>query len=110
MLSTIIHFSDDDMVLIIGIFSLLGLILLASAFIDMARRNRSDDGSSRNEPPNPNKDATKTQNAEVPNQIPTWKKIESSKTENPNQRKCVFCGAVLAEDQVFCGSCGRRVN
>lgn len=46
--------------------------------------------------------------------VPTWKRIQM---EEENQRlapaeskenKCIFCGAEMAEGQLFCGACGRR--
>ena len=46
--------------------------------------------------------------------IPTWKRIQMEEekqrlnpTEN-KQSKCLFCGAAMAEGQMFCGACGRR--
>ncbi len=47
-------------------------------------------------------------------QIPTWKRIkmmekeEKAVQEESTSSKCMFCGAKMLEDQVFCGSCGRR--
>lgn len=47
--------------------------------------------------------------------IPMWKRIEMMEAEkqleeqkNAEQKKCVFCGQLLQEGQIFCGVCGRR--
>ncbi len=48
--------------------------------------------------------------------IPTWKRIQMEEeqqrlapAENKNN-KCIFCGAEMAEGQLFCGACGKRKN
>lgn len=50
----------------------------------------------------------------VAEKIPTWKRIQMEEekqrlnpVENKNN-KCIFCGAEMAEGQLFCGACGQR--
>ncbi len=98
----IIPATKDDMVVgDVGILSWQGEAMVAFSRNSMAGRNFTSGYTST------------TPSVENQGYIPAWKRVETMEAEKAAQGdmespKCMFCGAKMLEDQVFCGSCGRR--